>query len=75
MLEEGALEYVKLRPYRQHIVLSRSSHKMSPRYAGIFVIIKRIGEVAYEVDLPRKQRSRGFFMYRCLKKLWEELKM
>lgn len=32
----GDLVYLKLRPYRQHSVLSRSSHKLLPRYAGLF---------------------------------------
>lgn len=38
----------RLRPYRQHSVFRRCSHKLSPRFAGPFTIIRKIGEVEYE---------------------------
>lgn len=48
--ETGDQVYVKLRPYRKHLVLARSSRKLSPKYAGPFTIVRHIGEVAYELQ-------------------------
>lgn len=44
--------YLKLRPYRQHSILSRSVHKLSPPFAGPFKVLREVDDVAYELQLP-----------------------
>ena len=43
---------VKLQPYTQNIIAVRSSNKLVARYFGPFLILKRIGQVAYQLALP-----------------------
>lgn len=44
--------WVKLIPYRQLTVMKRSNEKMAPKYFGSFRIEKKIGIVAYKLQLP-----------------------
>ncbi|WVZ61926.1 hypothetical protein U9M48_011733 [Paspalum notatum var. saurae] len=48
----GDKVYLKLQPYVQSSVAYRSNHKLSFRYYGPFLILEKIGEVAYRLDLP-----------------------
>ncbi|KAL0297789.1 UNVERIFIED_CONTAM: hypothetical protein Sradi_6831000 [Sesamum radiatum] len=43
---------LRLHPYRQHSVHRRTSAKLSRRYYGLFHILRRVGLVAYKLDLP-----------------------
>jgi hypothetical protein len=54
--EPGDLVLLRLQPYRQHTVNHRVSQKLSKRYYGPFPVIRRIGNVAYELDLPPSSR-------------------
>jgi hypothetical protein len=44
--------FIKLQPYVQLSTIQRSNHKLSFRYFGPYIIIKKINPVAYEVQLP-----------------------
>ncbi|XP_058769067.1 uncharacterized protein LOC131642924 [Vicia villosa] len=53
---QGDMVLLKLHPYRQQTVTKRTSQKLSKRFFGPFQIIKRVGEVAYLLDLPSSSR-------------------
>ncbi|PNX92586.1 Ty3/gypsy retrotransposon protein, partial [Trifolium pratense] len=52
----GDLVLLRLQPYRQQTVHRRTSQKLSKKYFGPFSVIRRIGAVAYELDLPSSSR-------------------
>lgn len=42
----------KLRPYRQQSLSQKALYKLGSRFYGPYKILKRIGEVAYKLELP-----------------------
>lgn len=44
--------YLKLQPYVQSSVAPRAHHKLLFKYYGPYLILERIGEVAYRLELP-----------------------
>ena len=48
----GDLVFLKLQPYVQSTVASRTHQKLSFRFYGPFKIIVRVGQVAYKLELP-----------------------
>ncbi|GAU36702.1 hypothetical protein TSUD_16140 [Trifolium subterraneum] len=68
----GDLVFVKLRPYRQNSVLGRRVHKLSKRFYGPFKLIKAIGEVAFELELPPSSRIHPVFHVSQLKPCFDE---
>ncbi|KAK2441152.1 hypothetical protein QL285_012481 [Trifolium repens] len=63
----GDLVFVKLRPYRQVSVVGRRIHKLSKRYYGPFKLIKAIGEVAFQLELPNTSKIHPVFHVSQLK--------
>ncbi|XP_066347818.1 uncharacterized protein [Miscanthus floridulus] len=53
---EGDSVFLKLQPYTQSSVASRTNQNLSFRFYGPFKIIQRIGKVAYKLDLPEDSR-------------------
>jgi hypothetical protein len=48
----GSWVYVKLQPYVQTSVANRANQKLSFRFFGPYLITKKIGSVAYRLQLP-----------------------
>ncbi|PNY17392.1 Ty3/gypsy retrotransposon protein [Trifolium pratense] len=63
----GDWVFVKLRPYRQNSVLGRRFHKLSKRFYGPFKLVRAIGEVAFELELPDTSRIHPVFHVSQLK--------
>jgi hypothetical protein len=57
----GDFVFVKLRPYRQNSVLGRRFHKLSKRFYGPFKLVRAIGDVAFQVELPATSRIHPVF--------------
>ncbi|KAL0405382.1 UNVERIFIED_CONTAM: hypothetical protein Slati_3852100 [Sesamum latifolium] len=66
--EEGSWVYLKLQHYRQSSVAHRHSQKLAKRYYGPFRILRRLGPIAYELELPPSSRIHPVFHVSLLKR-------
>jgi hypothetical protein len=63
----GDYAFVRLRPYRQISVSGPRIQKLAKRYYGPFLIIRQIGEVAFELQLPDSSKIHPVFHVSQLK--------
>ena len=54
--EIGDLVYIKLRLYKQQSMVHRSSLKLSAKFFGSYLVVEKIGQVAYRVALPERAK-------------------
>lgn len=66
--EVGDQVWLKLQPYVQTSVASRSNHKLNFRYFGPYEIESRVGTVAYKLKLPPSSSVHPVFHVSLLKK-------
>jgi hypothetical protein len=66
-LEVNQQVYLRLQPYRQTSVATRRALKLAPRFYGPFTVLRRVGDVAYELDLPTNSRIHPIFLVSQLK--------
>jgi hypothetical protein len=64
----GDLVFLRLQTYRQSSLKRSGAEKLKPRFYGPYRVIKRVGEVAYELELPKGSKIHNVFHVSCLKK-------
>ena len=60
--------YLRLQPYRQSSPKKSGVEKLKPRFYGPYKVIRKVGEVAYEIELPEGSRVHNVFHVSRLKK-------
>jgi hypothetical protein len=63
----GQQVYLRLQPYRQNSMVTKRALKLSPRFYGPFIVLRKIGSIAYELDLPHTSRIHLVFHVSQLK--------
>ena len=67
-LEVGDWVYVKLKPFRQNTLRLQRDHKLGRCYFGPYQVLKRIGPVAYRLELPESTKIHFVFHISMLKR-------
>jgi hypothetical protein len=62
------LVFLRLQPYRQSSLKKSGVKKLKPRFYGPYRIMRRVGEVSYELELPEGSKIHNVFHVSCLKK-------
>ena len=66
--EVGDFVYLRFQPYRQSSLKKKGAKKLKPRFYGPYKIIRKVGEVAYELELPAESKIHNVFHVSNLKK-------
>jgi hypothetical protein len=66
--EVGDLVFLRLQPYRKSSMKKGGAEKLEPRFYRPYMVIKRVGEVAYELELLEGRRIHNVFHVSCLNK-------
>ena len=63
------LVYLRFHPYKQTTIKGKCLEKIKPIFYGPYKVIQRVGEVAYQLELPMGRKIHNVFHVSCLKKV------
>eukprot|EP01018_Ginkgo_biloba_P018200 Gb_27104 [translate_table: standard] len=65
----GDWVYLRLQPYKHASIKRGGKHKLSPKFYGPYKILRRVGEVAYVLELPKSSKIHNTFHVSSLKRV------
>ena len=66
---KGDQVFLLLQPYTQTSLKAEHCQKLAPKFYGPYIILKRVGQVAYQLALPSQSKLHLVFHVSCLKKV------
>jgi hypothetical protein len=66
---EGDQVFLRLQPYKQTSLKAEHCQKIAPKFYGPYTVLKHVGQVTYQLALPRQSKLHTFFHVSCLKKV------
>ena len=66
---EGDQVFLRLQPYKQTSLKAEQCQKLAPKFYGPYIVLKRVGQVSYQLTLPSQSKLHPVFHVSCLKKV------
>jgi hypothetical protein len=66
---KGDQLFLRLQPYQQTSLKAEHCQKLAPKFYGPYIVLKRVGKVAYQLALPSQSKLHPVFHVSCLKKV------
>jgi hypothetical protein len=66
---EGDQVFLRLQPYKQNSLKAEHCRKLAPKFYGPFTVLKRVGQVSYQLSLLSHLKLHPIFYVSCLKKV------
>ena len=66
---KGDQVFLWLQPYKKTSLKAEHSQKPTPKFYGPYTVLKRVGQVAYQLALPSHLKLHPIFHVSCLKKV------
>ena len=63
------LVYLRLQLYKQTTIKGKGSKKLKPRFYGPYKVIRKVGEVGYQLELPMGSKIHNVFHVSCINKV------
>jgi hypothetical protein len=66
---EGDQVFLRLQPYKKTSLKAEHYQKLAPKFYGPYTVLKRVGQVAYQLALPNNSKLHLAFHVPCSKKV------
>jgi hypothetical protein len=66
---EGDQVFLQLQPYKKNSLKDDHCQNLAPKFYGPYTILKSVGQVAYQLDLPGHSKLHPVFHVSCLNKV------
>jgi hypothetical protein len=66
---EGDQVFLRLQPYKKNSLKDDHFQKLAPKFYGPYIVLKSVGQVAYQLALPSYSKLHIVFHVSCLKKV------
>jgi hypothetical protein len=66
--EVGDLVYLRLQLYRKATIKKNGTEKLKPHFYGSYKVKRKVGTIAYELELPQERKIHNVFHVSCLKR-------
>jgi hypothetical protein len=61
--------FLRLQPYKKTSLKAYHCQKLAPKFYGPYTVLKRVGQVAYQLAFPNHSKLHHVFHVSCLKKV------
>jgi hypothetical protein len=55
--------FLRLQPYNKTSLKAEQCQKLAPKFYGPYTVLKHVGQVAYQLDLPNQSKLHPVFMF------------
>jgi hypothetical protein len=66
---EGDQVFLQLQPYKKNSLKDNHCRKLAPKFCRTYTVMKHVGQVAYQLDLPSHSKTHPVFHVYYLKKV------